>query len=79
MATKIQISSIRYTPPFLKINFQKVDIQMFITTFLLILGVLSKEMTKKSRARGNKFRSKRNKFKVEAVSLRAKIKRARAF
>ena len=62
----------------MKINFQKVDIQMFITTFLLILGVLSKEMTKKSRARGNKFRAKGNKFKVEAVSLRAKRKRARA-
>ena len=32
----------------MKINFQKVDIQMFITTFLLILDVLSKEMTEKT-------------------------------
>lgn len=49
MATKIHISLIRYTPPpFLKINFQKVDIQRFIGVFLLILDVLSKEMTEKT-------------------------------
>ena len=48
MATKIHISFIRYTPPpFLKINFQKIDIQRFIGVFLLILGVLSKEIAEK--------------------------------
>ena len=48
MATKIHISFIRYTPPpFLKINFQKADIQTIIAVFLLILGFLSKEMAEK--------------------------------
>ena len=47
MATKIHISFIRYPPPFLKINFQKVDIQTLIAVFSLILGIVSKEMAEK--------------------------------